>query len=112
MPAQEVVKTANCIRNTRWLALLPGVLAVIALCCSCADKVDHNSYVQERVNSVIYLSWISQQLDHDDFQLKSFGESSLVLTKSSGGESESVNVQVTPSNGKLHVEIAYAIDSD
>ena len=60
----------------------------------------------------VYLSWISQQLEHDDFKLKSSDESSLVLTKSYRGESESVNVQVTPANGKLHVKIAYAIDSD
>jgi hypothetical protein len=37
-----------------------------------------------------YLAWISQQLEHDDFKLKSFDESSVVLMKSSRGESESI----------------------
>jgi hypothetical protein len=60
----------------------------------------------------VYLSWISQQLKHDDFKLKSSDESSLVLAKSSRGESESVKVQLTPSSGKLLVKIAYAVDSD
>jgi hypothetical protein len=59
-----------------------------------------------------YLSWLSQQLEHDDFKLKSSDESSLVFTKSSQDQSESLSIQVSSSNGKLHVEIADTIDSD
>ena len=143
------MKTTSSIRKISRPVLLAATLAAIALCCSCADRTDRNSYFQDRVNAVrgrtvpsdaivvnnsgltvsaysatahwefetneerkVYLSWISEQLDRDDFKLKSSDESSLVFTKSSRGESESVNVQVTPANGKLHVKIAYAIDSD
>lgn len=60
----------------------------------------------------IYLSWVDQQLEHDDFKLKSSDESGLVLTRSSHGEVQSVNIRAIPSNGKLRVQIAYAIDSD
>lgn len=60
----------------------------------------------------VYLSWVDQQLEHDDFKLKSSDESSLVVTRSSRGEVESVNIRAIPSNGKLRVQIAYAIDSD
>ncbi len=60
----------------------------------------------------VYLSWVGRQLEHDDFKLKSSDKAGLVLTKNSGGESESVKVHVTPSNGKLNVQITYAIDSD
>jgi hypothetical protein len=149
MPTREAVKTTSSNRSTLRPALLAAVLAAIALCCSCADRTDHNSYFQDRVNALrgrtvpsdaivandsgltlsaysatahwefetneerkVYLSWLSLQLEHDEFKLKSSDEFSLVLTKSSRGESESVKVEVTPSNGKLHVKIAYAIDSD
>lgn len=131
------------------MRLLPGVLTIIALCCSCAEKADHNSSVKERVNSVrertvpsdaivantsgstlsayaatahwefetsqerrVYLLWVRQQLEHDDFTFKSSDESSLVLTKSSRGEAESAKVQATSSSGKLHVQITYTVDSD
>jgi hypothetical protein len=60
----------------------------------------------------VYLSWLSQQLERDDFKLKSSNESNLVFTKSSRDESESVSVQIAPSNEKLHVEVAYTLDSD
>lgn len=139
----------KCIRNTPRLVPVTAVLAALTLCCSCADRSDGNSYVQDRVNTVkgrtvpsdatvasnsgptfsrylatghwefetseetgIYVSWVSQQLKQDDFKLKVSDESSLVLTKSSGEEWESVKIQTALANGKLHVHITYTIDSD
>lgn len=37
---------------TVWLTTLSGMFAAIALYCSCADKSERNSYVQDRVDSV------------------------------------------------------------
>ena len=60
----------------------------------------------------VYLSWLNQQLERDSFALKSSDELNLVFTKNSQDESESVIVKIAPSNQKLHVEIAFTIDSD
>lgn len=60
----------------------------------------------------VYLSWISQQLEHDRFKLRSSNELGLVLTKNSGAEAEALKVQITRSNGMSHVQITYTIDSD
>jgi hypothetical protein len=60
----------------------------------------------------VYLSWLHQQLERDNFALKSSDELNLVFTKNSQNESESVVVKIAPSNQKLHVEIAFTIDSD
>ncbi len=60
----------------------------------------------------VSLSWVSQQLERDDFKLESFDASSLDFIKSFRGEAQYVKIQATPSNGKLHVQVAYAIDSD
>jgi len=60
----------------------------------------------------VYLSWVTGQLDHADFKLKSSDESSLVFTRSLQGDSESVRAQVATSNGMSDVEIDYTIDSD
>jgi len=59
-----------------------------------------------------YLSWVSQLLERDDFKLKYFDASSLEFTQIIRGEAQYVKIQATPSNGKLHVQVAYAIDSD
>ncbi len=143
------MKSNTVICSTRWLALLVAVLTATASCCSCADKSDLRSLIQDRVNAVrglsvpsdatalnksgptlrnylatangefetgstkdVYLSWLSQQLERDNFTLKSSDESNIVFTKRSQDESESVIVHTAPSNEKLHVEIAYTIDSD
>lgn len=60
----------------------------------------------------VYLSWVSQQLERDDFKLESFDASSLDFTEIFRGEAQYVKIQAKPSNGKLHVQVAYAIDSD
>jgi len=60
----------------------------------------------------VYLSWVSQQLERDGFELKSFDASSLDLTKSFRGEAHYVKIQTTPSDGKLHVQVTYITDSD
>jgi len=59
----------------------------------------------------VYLGWISQQLQRD-FTLKTSGESRLVFTKGFGGDSESVSIQTSSSNGKLHVRVINAIYPD
>jgi hypothetical protein len=60
----------------------------------------------------VYLSWLSEQLQRDDFKLKSVDESNHVFTKNSQDKSESVTVQIAHSHEKLHVEVAYTLDSD
>jgi len=60
----------------------------------------------------VYLSWVSQRLERDDFKLKSFDASSLDLTKSFRGEAHFVKIEATPNDRKLHVQITYIIDSD
>jgi hypothetical protein len=138
-----------CIRSVPRLALLAGVLGAVALCCSCANSTNGNSYVRDRVSAVrgstvpsdaahvnnsgptvsrflatarwefetseerrAYLSWVSQQLERDDFKLKLSDESGVVFTKGSGNESESVRIRTSASNEMLHVQINYTIDSD
>jgi len=59
----------------------------------------------------VYLGWVSQQLQRD-FRLKTSSASSLVFTKGFGGDSESVSIQTTSSNGKLHVRVTNAIYPD
>jgi len=60
----------------------------------------------------VYLSWVSQQLEREDFTLKYFDASGRDFTKGFRGEEQYVKIQAKPSSGKLHVQVAYAIDSD
>ena len=59
-----------------------------------------------------YLSRVREQLERADFKLQSSGESSLLLTKTSQNEAESLKIQAAPSSYGLRVQIAFAIDSD
>jgi hypothetical protein len=60
----------------------------------------------------MYLSWVAQQLERDDFKLQTSDESSRSLAKSSRGEEENVDIKVTPTDRSFHVQVAYTIDSD
>ncbi len=60
----------------------------------------------------VFLAWVDRQLEHNGFKLNSADESSHVFTGSSRQEGESVHILAIPFNGKLHVQIVYAIDSD
>jgi hypothetical protein len=59
----------------------------------------------------VYLAWVSQQLQRD-FRLKTSGEPSMVFLKDFRGDVESVSIQTTPSDGKLHVRVTNAIYPD
>ena len=59
----------------------------------------------------VYLAWVSRQLQRD-FRLKASSESNMVFLKNYRGDVESVSIQTTPSNGKLHVRVTNSIYPD
>lgn len=59
-----------------------------------------------------YLSWVREKLERANFKLLSSNDSSLLLIKTSRDEAESIKIEVTPANPGLHVQIAFALDSD
>jgi hypothetical protein len=59
----------------------------------------------------VYMAWVSQQFQRD-FTLKTSSETSAVFLKDFRGDVESVTIQTSSSNGRLHVRVTNSIYPD